>query len=327
MGRTDELTGRELRFWPGFRLGGWFFALIGIGLFAGGVLQSNRHLMIAAALPMAIALGIELGRARAVTLILEEEGVSFPDLNQWMDYDDVQSVIVGGVARSASDLKLRGVLVLSTNELRIDVPERGDVPRGELYRELLERIPAATGSQLEGSLQAFQQQETEAFGPQRVFAFRVRERVHAKPRRPDQLVWPLMLLVAIVWVVIGALGREYEAWVAGGVVCGIGALVGWGLSVAGGRVGAPRWKFSLQEGLVVAPTGIALRLGESKGKLRWDELLALKLRSGTRHFALSHGPTGIVLTVKGAEILVPDVFERPLGVIFRQMEHYWRGPE
>lgn len=42
---------------------------------------------------------------------------------------------------------------------------------------------------------------------------------------------------------------------------------------------------------------------------------------------MTHGSVGLRLRVAGAELIVADIYDRPLSIIHRQLLHYWRGPE
>ena len=79
--------------------------------------------------------------------------------------------------------------------------------------------------------------------------------------------------------------------------------------------------------LVVGPAGLALMQGEMRGQLRWDELRKVEFRHKRPWYQYdsSREPTrGIRLTVEGATILIADIYDRPLPLIYKQIRAYWR---
>jgi hypothetical protein len=78
--------------------------------------------------------------------------------------------------------------------------------------------------------------------------------------------------------------------------------------------------------LVISPKGIALAQADLKGQMSWDEVREIKF---VRHTTGKHalfgglGGHGIVLTVPGAMIVIPDIYDRPLPLIHQLMLYYW----
>jgi len=70
--------------------------------------------------------------------------------------------------------------------------------------------------------------------------------------------------------------------------------------------------------------------------MRWGELRNLEYRHSPRSFGLESrglwadnaGPErGIHLIVEGARIVIADIYDRPLPLIYDRIRSYWRGPD
>jgi hypothetical protein len=71
---------------------------------------------------------------------------------------------------------------------------------------------------------------------------------------------------------------------------------------------------------------MALVQGDLQGEMRWDELKTLKFGSGSGgDFQVSNqaGIRGILLGFEGAQVLVHDIYDRPLNLIYGQIKRYW----
>jgi hypothetical protein len=58
--------------------------------------------------------------------------------------------------------------------------------------------------------------------------------------------------------------------------------------------------------------------------MRWAELRGVKLATKPAHFRMSSSQQGLVLKVAGADIVLQDIYDRPLEVIDRKIREYWR---
>ena len=78
--------------------------------------------------------------------------------------------------------------------------------------------------------------------------------------------------------------------------------------------------------LVLSPVGLALVQGDLQGELRWEQLRDVQLVSKPRFFQMGQENvrTGIWLRVEGAQIVIADIYDRPLPIIFERIKAYWR---
>jgi hypothetical protein len=67
------------------------------------------------------------------------------------------------------------------------------------------------------------------------------------------------------------------------------------------------------------------------GELAWEELRDVKLSKGnswqsSHTLADMHSvAANIILKVEGAVIVIADVYDRPIALIYQNICHYWRG--
>jgi hypothetical protein len=76
--------------------------------------------------------------------------------------------------------------------------------------------------------------------------------------------------------------------------------------------------------------GLALIQGDLRGELRWDELRDIRFRPGGGSISSVSGEgnlRGIHLIVEGATIVIVDLYDRPLSLIYQQLRGYWSGDE
>jgi len=67
---------------------------------------------------------------------------------------------------------------------------------------------------------------------------------------------------------------------------------------------------------------MAMVQGGIQGEVRWPELLEIRFNAKPRGLSLSNQRAmlpGILLRVKGADILIADIYDRPLYVIYNRI--------
>ena len=85
------------------------------------------------------------------------------------------------------------------------------------------------------------------------------------------------------------------------------------------RVGPMKnWK---NASVVIGPHGMAMVQGDIQGEVRWPELLEIRFNTKPLAFSLGSqsGFPGILLRVKGADIVIADIYDRPLHVIYNHI--------
>lgn len=327
MASDAGVIGEEVEWSRGFPWMGSLFAAAAAVFVAAGVMHANWHLVIFSGLPLCLALALLLVRPRGGHYQIEEDALRNLEDDSRIEFDAIRHLTIGGYPRQPGDPKARGTLVLATAEESLSIPRTIRLTTPRLHAFLHDRIPPTSEDALPKELEPFYQQQCEEFGPDRVFTYVYRGRLPRGATNTLRAIWSGMLAVGIAWFALGFLGRDYRGWIAAGIVCSISALllglIQWAIARGQSRVVTNIERSAL----VIAPAGLALAQGDHRGKLRWEELLEVSPQNGATSFQLTRGPTGLRLRVAGAELIVADVFDRPLSIIHSQMLRYWRGPD
>lgn len=273
-------------------------------------------------LPLGIAAGIWLGRDRRVVFRIAETRLEFEHPEEaFVEYESLESVTTRrnrGSEQFPIQLRHRGG---TTN-----IPAELSVSSLRLLHYLDEKLPPLRLENLPDALVGFREEQIAKFGEDRVFSFGGR----AKEAEPPSYKWVGALLglalSAIFMSIIGSLTQpdSQSEWTHAGLVIG-----GFSAFFALGKVFGPltQARDKRRSGLIVGPTGIALLQGETKGKMRWDELKAIEhppvKRFGTRRTADSK--RGIGLLVDGGYIVIFDYYNRPSEEIYRILREFWNG--
>ena len=137
-----------------------------------------------------------------------------------------------------------------------------------------------------------------------------------------------LLIAAVAWIVFGALSKSFgdSVWgpigVLGAFFGAICLLASFSNSRSHSSLSVKKWK---QSCLVLSPRGLAMVQGNVAGEMGWHEVLDLAYRPRpdfvNSAFRLSSQSVvgGILLKVKGANIIIPEIYDRPLFVIYDLM--------
>lgn len=171
-----------------------------------------------------------------------------------------------------------------------------------------------------------ERQET-TFGEEEVWSYRARNHLGFHFARPGLRAFFLALfLTGVAWALTMLGGRPYHPWGAVGIPLAVATAL---FSLIIWLVGEPapgrlrKWR---QSSLVICPDGLALVQDDLKGELRWGEVLDVRVRSKVRglRFSAADATPGIHLKVQGARIVIVNVYDRPLLLIYDRIREYWR---
>ena len=130
-----------------------------------------------------------------------------------------------------------------------------------------------------------------------------------------------LIVAGGAWSVIGFSGFSEIAWGLAGIVCVmVGGLL-YATSFAEFIPAGPmrNWR---NASLVISPQGMAMVQGDIQGEVRWPELVEIRFNTKPRGFDFGNPSAmlpGILLRVKGASILIADIYDRPLHVIHKRI--------
>src|SRR5438105_4074233 len=171
------------------------------------------------------------------------------------------------------------------------------------------------------------------FGDAKVFSYRARPHPTPHPRLRSVAMCAAVAITGLAWLVIGLVaGERFLPWaMVGGLLLPTFAIFAAAFSLEGRRTRIKNWR---QSGLVIGPAGLALVQGDMRGELRWRELRNVEYRHRPRSFQVegmgfrwgSAPPyRGIHLIVEGARIVIADIYDRPLPLIYDRIRSYWQG--
>lgn len=316
------MTGEIVESRPGGTLLAAAFAIL--ALLLGGLLLAapKKDAWPVAILPLGVAAGIWLARSRPVVFHIAETRLEFerPD-SMYVEYESMARLAI----RTANGGDSFPIQIHHAGGTTF-IPEKLSVSSAELYEFLDARLPPFRPELLPESLVGFRLDQVAKFGDDRVHAFVGGPSTYSE--RSYRGVGA-MLGFAVAAAVMGAVGTaadpKNEGWMGAGIGLAIfGAIVAFFVYLAGRPLD---WSSKDRSGLVIGPTGIALVQGETKGKLRWDEVKAIEhppvKRMGTSRTAESKHGVGIL--VDGAYIVIKDHYHRPAHEIAACLREYWNG--
>lgn len=296
----------------------FFHLLLVAGLVAWSVLAGNPHPLIAAALPLGIAIGLVLGRPQRVVLLVDREGLRPFGSHEMIYFNEISAVTLRGrefgpyvLSGPNEPMEIhyqRGVLV---------VPPLTSVDFAEFHNFVRSQIPAQPPRAVPPVLADYLSQQIAKFGPDKVTVIHTRrdftERWRRKRRR---WVSAGITLAGLTWFVaaIGVLSThkhadEYGGWVALGFFLGFGGILGYFAphSLRRNQTGRLLAKYP-NACLIIAPPGIALTQGDTKGALPWHEITKISVKF--LQWGRARHPKGLQLRVRGAEIIIFDIYDR-----------------
>jgi hypothetical protein len=313
---------------PRFPLGALLFCLLALALDAPAVVERNVNFAVGSAFPWLAAVLFWLKRGRRVSFRLTPTALEVEEPPQSIPYEGLEGLLAPG--RPPNPFKV-GPRSYTIQVLHRDgafrIPARLTVPSDEVFGFLFRQFSPGGSRDVHPSLADFVRRKERDFGPGRVWTYRARTHLGRGPERPRLAAFSLaLLLTAVIWLPWGIATRD-EGWIGGGslilVFCGLFAVLAW--STTRRPTGLVRIKHWQKSSLVIAPDGLALVQGDMSGRLAWDEVLDVKVRTRPALFQ-TYGSTnmpGIVLKVEGAEVVIADLYDRPLPLIYQQVHHYW----
>lgn len=304
--------------------------LVGVGLLLLGLSGGGTGWGLLAVFPITCAVIGTLKRVRGVSLELDQSGISVRGQETVIPFEELESVTVNGqpyflgmrrgTARRIEISHRRGVLL---------VPCPLNVPVRDFARFLLGKIHGVPPAEsVDGAVGEWRDQQRDDFGAHRVWAVGRRAQLHRHNPHAvlSTLAWAL-LLSGITWVLASGYVFDHERWVGFGIsALGFALLLGL-MSLLAGRGDRARRSAWKNAALVMGPQGIALRQGRQEGILPWVEISAIASQKN-RELGIG-SPTelraGIRLQIAGAQVLIEDVYERPLALIEAKLREYWRS--
>jgi hypothetical protein len=165
------------------------------------------------------------------------------------------------------------------------------------------------------------QREEQYFGPKSVATFRAASRPVAGARPGLRSLCIGLILGGAAWMVFGFSGAGETVWGVIGIICIVSGTLLYMTSFAEAAPTGSALKNWKNASLVVGPHGLAMVQGDLQGEVRWPELLEIRFpaKPGGFNFGYQGAIPGILLRVKGARIMIADIYDRPLCVIHNRI--------
>ena len=307
-----------------FPLAASFFLVITLVLVGVGAIQQHPDWFIGAIVPFLISIGLWMIRPLNTTFAFGPDSVTDELHDNVIRYDEILGLSISGRTLAARDAKMPGGrLIISTADRNHEFPglSRNTVRRA--YEMLLDRIPDSGSREVVPDLEVRLNNDLQMFDGDLVYSYR------ARPAIPFSQLEVRTFLLAIflgglIWMCFGIV-REINWPVLGACTASI-AFVCWVIALIARQRENKQVPSRHLAGLIISPRGMALQQGPLKGELKWSEVKSVSCgRAATKTFVINHPNRSISVNVVGAEILIHDIYDRPLATIYRCIQRYWEA--
>jgi hypothetical protein len=298
----------------------------GFCMFIGGIANGEASLAISSALPFSIGLSVLfLGHEKKLVAEFAAESIEIENPPTSIPYAGLKSVRAGGIPHEPSSFrKARSPILVEHDNGVLQIPPRLNVPSHEVYRFLAEQVPTCGNRAVNSTLAEYLERQESYYGPEQIWTYNASVRKPPKGRfRAFRGFCYGLILAGLVWMFLGfAVGIDPKTgWGGVGILCSSVGVALFLITLVDRELnnGAIRnWRKS---SIVITPQGMAMVQGDLQGEVRWPELLDIRFRPKPRiiSFQYSHGLIGILLKLRGADILIADIYDRPLYVIHERI--------
>jgi hypothetical protein len=297
---------------------------VGLGLVAAGFLMRMNAVATAAVLPLALAGAFWLlAQERPFAARFREDGLEIESARtpSFVPYSSIQNIKVGG--RFVDPAKFRksscALAVLHEGGV-LRIPARLNYQSHEVLLILAERVPGGGGRDVNPVLAEYLKRQEHYFGPESVATFRAASRRYTGARRGYRACCSGLMAAGAVWSFLGLAGYSDTAWGFAGILCVVFGGLFYAATFADATAAGPtkNWK---NASLVIGHEGMAMVQGDIQGEVRWPELREIRWneKPSSFKFATRSAIPGILLGVKGANIVIADIYDRPLYVIYNRI--------
>jgi hypothetical protein len=329
------MIGSRIEHQPRFPWMASLFLVAAAGLVAWAAAVRNPQPAIGAVMPLLLGAGLWLAREPAFSATITEEAlvVAGPEggNDTIVPYAEIEGV--RGIGRPL-DLEKPGKRSFPIHVVypggSVRIPAGINLPCEDVYRFLISHLPEHGSLPTAPALVEYLQQQGATFGPDRVYAYCAARRI-VPWRTYGAFRTGCLAVVAggTAWVILGLALPDSNHWtIIGGLVAFFSLLL-WAATFASNQVvGGPAVKNWQQSALVISPLGLAMVQGVVEGSIRWDEIREVRFQDRVRSFGVSAevAGVGIHLLVEGARIVIPDIYDRPLQVIYRRIIAFHNPP-
>lgn len=315
------MIGQRVESRPGLPWAAVVFFVVGLSLAGAAVATGGTGFAIAAVVPLALgATLLAFGFEQSFAATFTEEGIAVDNALDVVPYTSLQNVWAGGRCPDPGDFRKRTCAIdVLHDHLWLHIPPRLNVPSHEVYAFLAGRVTVNGSRYVNPVLAEYLERQERYFGPANVWTFRAATRRVPRTTRRSLRAFAVGLIAGgAIWIALGFSGVAGTEWGAWGILAAlVGALL-LAISFTEGWTGHQLVKNWRQASLVIGPQGMAMIQGDIQGEIHWPELLDIRFGTRRRSFVLTREQAmfGIILRVKGADIVIADLYDRPLYIIY-----------
>lgn len=301
----------------------WFALLLliaGLGLMAVGFSTQASPMVAASVLPLAVGASLLVfGRPPQFSALVREDGLEVEGSGGplLVPYASIRNIKANGRPADPRRTSSASMTVLHDGGV-LHIPARLNVPTVEVLRLLVDRLPTSGGREVHPDLVDYLQRQEMYFDAESVATYCAARRLVTGSRRGLRAFAVGMIVGGVIETALASSGNFDVVWAVPGVFCAAIGLVMLITSFVENTASGPLLKQWRKSSLVVGPTGLAMVQGPIHGEVRWPELLEIRFQPKPRGFPPTPANLvpGILLRVKGADIVIADIYDRPLCVIY-----------
>jgi hypothetical protein len=309
---------------------------IGVGLWGLGAvlcaaiaaLFDLGALFAMAAIFAAIAVTLFASRERPFRARLEESGITLLHSGEFLPYAKIESLAAGPSLGAKNPHQYAIDVHTATRTVRM--PAAIDVATPELERFLRSHLPPRIVAVPDPDVDEYLNRQMETFGHQSVLWYGPARHPAGLARPSVRRAWLACLLAGLVVLIAGVAMLEsrdrgpgnrravdhYTGIIVVGAVSLAAGLLGLLVHISLTQRSHPKVKNIELSSLVISPEGIALRQGDLKGELKWEEIRGVKL---PRNKPLS-------LQLAGVTVQILNIYDRSLVEIQDRLREIGRLP-
>lgn len=329
------MIGRRVASRPVRPRGAFLFLVVALALTLGGIITKQVEPVLWAFFPTGVGLALwRSGRHQpfSARFTVEAIEVEEPAGVGVIPYDRLRRVWAGEHSPMPETFRKKSCPILIQHEqglLRIPPNLDEGVRSDEVYKFLASRLADGPRRTVNPVLADYVRRQDARHGPEQVWTYQAETIPKTPGRYPRLRAFCLgLILASLAWCVHGFAkvnqdgwnNSEAIPWVVAGLFAGLTGLIFFAASFArvqSGQLGR-NWKAS---SLVISPEGLAMSQGDLQGEITWPEVREIRHAPKTKSFTADYRPAhlGIVLKLAGADVLIANIYDRPLHVIHRRL--------
>ncbi len=313
------MIGRTVKSRPNPIWGVVILVCAGLGVAAAGPLTGTSWPPVAAVLPLAFAAALlVMGRDRPFSATFTAETMEVEDPSVSIRYDQMRNVRADGLARDPRTFSKSSCTIQVEHEGGlVRIPGRLDHPSCEVYSFLASRVPLRGGRDVHPALTEYLEREEACFEPDQIWTYTLASRRGRRGSYPRLRIFCVGLMIAGgAWTALWFAGKVETGWgIAGVIAVASGGVILLTTMLEGRHFVARGLKNS---SLVIGPRGMAMVQGDIQGEIGWPEVLEVRYAPNPWALGIAYQSSGvafILCRVKGADIRILDIYDRPLYVI------------